>query len=587
MNTGSNVLHRIGFSLRSRRGKIDRDTEQDCFDEIGRIVSSPFSVTETYEKFAVQVKRIIQFDRIIITVVDAEFDTFKLEYVLGTAVNGMAQGDVFPLKNSFVSQVVRSKQPIRCDPSNEYPNLRLFLEAGLISSIATPLIANEKVIGVLHLASAIDAAFGDGDLGRLERIGNQIAGAMASGILLEADQSRVSQLNAVYRVAAIISKPLSFQEKAQEIVDILLHVSMADLAVLWCGDRGGHQMEAIASAGNISINAEISASLLNENSASGIALRQGTTAVINEYDIFPDASPIGRSLGAKAAFATPIRSGGQTQGMLNVVSETEGHFNAERVALLTALADELGNLFASTDLSDSLLASREELTLVDGVARMLTSTLTIGDIYEKFSTEIMKLLDFDRITIATIDHIMQTIEVRYVFGEPMPGRCAGDVIPLIESTTFPIVQPRRPIFRGDLSTSTDPLTPVDEKYRAAGFCSSAVIPLVSRGQLIGSMGLRSRQVEAFGPREQAIILRLADQIAPAVENAMLYGQSLKSETSLRLLSDENAAMAEIGRIFASPFSIEGVYDRFVEVVQSLILLAESRSLTTMPGLHRM
>lgn len=570
LNPVLDVIRTIAGSLRSHRRKTKLAVEQDVYAEIGRIVSSPFSIAETYGRFAFQVKRVLGYDSIIITVLNACDGTFSIDYALGTAITGMKQGDVFPLENSFVSQVANSQKAIRCDPSNQCPNPKLFRKAGLISSIATPLIANEKVIGVLHLASAMDAAYDAQSLGMLERIGNQIAGATASGILLESERSRASQLNGVYQVAAIIVKPNSFEEKAQGIVELLAQLSMADLAVLWRGNEGGEGMEVVTYAGNIAINAEMSASLLAENSASGNALRQRKTIVINEYQTFSDASPVGRSISVESAFSTPIRSGDRILGLLSVASKTKNHFNSERVSLLTALADEIAHLFEAADLSQFLQASKAEMALVDEVAKIVTTTLNIQVVYERFAKEIRKLVVFDRIAIAIIDHDMQTTTVKYTYGDALPGRNVGDVIPLDESTSFPILSPRLPLFRGGLMRSTEPRSPADEEDLALGFCSSAIIPLMSRGQLIGTMGLRSRRVEAFGTREQAIILRLADQIAPAIENAILYDQSLKSEETQRHLADENASMAKIGRIIASPFSTDGVYDEFADIVQSLI-----------------
>ena len=251
-------------------------------------------------------------------------------------------------------------------------------------------------------------------------------------------------------------------------------------------------------------------------------------------------------------------------------SKAPDHFNAERVALLTALADEIVPLFQSTDLSESLQASQEEMALVDGVARIVTATLKIEDVYERFAMEVKKLVDFDRVTIAMIDQDLQTIAVKYTFGDTLPGCSVGEVVPLIETESYAVLTLGLPNFRGNLKNETDARSPVDEEYLALGFSSSALVPLMSRGRLIGTMALRSRRAEAFGPREQAIISRLADQITPAIENSILFEQSLESQETQRRLVDENALMAKIGRIIASPFSDEDVYRQFADAVQTLV-----------------
>ena len=73
----------------------------------------------------------------------------------------------------------------------------------------------------------------------------------------------------------------------------------------------------------------------------------------------------------------------------------------------------------------------------------------------------------------------------------------------------------------------------DPIYLQAGLHSRILVPLVSKGQIIAVMGLRSRQVDAYGPTNQAILERLASQIAPALENARLYEEQVRAEGELR------------------------------------------------------
>jgi PAS domain S-box-containing protein len=74
---------------------------------------------------------------------------------------------------------------------------------------------------------------------------------------------------------------------------------------------------------------------------------------------------------------------------------------------------------------------------------------------------------------------------------------------------------------------------VDEDYQSSGLRSSAVVPLISKGRTIGSLGFRSTNPARYGPKEQAIIIRLANQIAPAVENAQLYAARVQAEEALQ------------------------------------------------------
>ena len=65
--------------------------------------------------------------------------------------------------------------------------------------------------------------------------------------------------------------------------------------------------------------------------------------------------------------------------------------------------------------------------------------------------------------------------------------------------------------------------PGDLAFIEAGLRSIIVSPLIYMCKVIGTLGLRSREVRAYGPQEQQSFEHLANIIAPAIENAELDG----------------------------------------------------------------
>ena len=143
----------------------------------------------------------------------------------------------------------------------------------------------------------------------------------------------------------------------------------------------------------------------------------------------------------------------------------------------------------------------------DEVARIVTSTLNIDEVYDQFALEVKKLVDFDRITINIIDQGAQTYLHKYLWGPSQVGRKQGDIMPLEGSWTQQVMQTKQALIREDTSY---------------GFRSGIAVPLISKGSVIGSLFLRSWQVGGYGSKEQAILERLASQIAPAIQNAVLF-----------------------------------------------------------------
>ncbi|MFQ6027484.1 MAG: hypothetical protein ACE5Q6_08335 [Dehalococcoidia bacterium] len=77
----------------------------------------------------------------------------------------------------------------------------------------------------------------------------------------------------------------------------------------------------------------------------------------------------------------------------------------------------------SFGLEDQLQSNLQETAVVDEVARIITDTLEIDEVYEKFAQEVKKLVDFDRIAINTFDPLANTLTFRYVAGvTPQDGK---------------------------------------------------------------------------------------------------------------------------------------------------------------------
>lgn len=268
----------------------DLAAERAVYAEIGRIAGIPFSVSNVYERFANQVSKIIPFDLILITQLDLERDTFTVMFSLGTEVIGLGQGKKISLADSAVeAEVASSKRAMRTDHYLEAGTIAQSLDdAGLLSRIATPLIANERVVGTLHLSSSKANSYGTEELARLEIVGNQIAGAIASGILLQAERDRASQLKSLYDVAAIITQPLSLEVKTQRIVDELLLISDADRVVLRRADEKLENLHLVASAGSGSIEFTQVLKITDPNLITLRPFLQGDPVLINDYQTSGD-----------------------------------------------------------------------------------------------------------------------------------------------------------------------------------------------------------------------------------------------------------------------------------------------------------
>ena len=177
-----------------------------------------------------------------------------------------------------------------------------------------------------------------------------------------------------------------------------------------------------------------------------------------------------------------------------------------------------------------LLEVNQVMTVVDEVARIITSTLNIDEVYEKFALEVKNLVGFDRMNINTIDYGRNTFEIKYQFGEEALQLSVNTTGPLEGTPTGKVADTGQTLLQHDIALG--PRSPIGEQFLQMGLRSSVKVPLVSKGRVIGTLGLRRRRVGAYGLWEQAILERLANQIAPAVENARMHEERVQAEEQL-------------------------------------------------------
>jgi PAS domain S-box-containing protein len=126
------------------------------------------------------------------------------------------------------------------------------------------------------------------------------------------------------------------------------------------------------------------------------------------------------------------------------------------------------------------------------------------------------------VNIHVIDGAEGAFTIRHLSGPAEDGHRSGDVVPLEGTQTQQVIETGQPAITHDYAVESRFL--YDRALLQSGLRSRICLPLSGRGNIIGSLTLHSRRVGAYGPREQAILERLAHQIGPAIENARLYEQ---------------------------------------------------------------
>jgi signal transduction histidine kinase/DNA-binding response OmpR family regulator len=172
--------------------------ENEIMAEIGRIISSTLDIEEVYERFAEEVRKLIQFDRIGISIIDYENKTLYIPYFAGLEMTGRKPGDILPLAGSTAEKIIQTRSSLLVNEENrgkvksQIPTLLPYFRAGFQSIVMIPLFSKDQVIGLLYFFCTKPDAYTETDLKLAEGVGTQIAGAIANAQLF-AERKRAEQ----------------------------------------------------------------------------------------------------------------------------------------------------------------------------------------------------------------------------------------------------------------------------------------------------------------------------------------------------------------------------------------------------------
>jgi PAS domain S-box-containing protein len=168
------------------------------------------------------------------------------------------------------------------------------------------------------------------------------------------------------------------------------------------------------------------------------------------------------------------------------------------------------------------------------IGRIISSTLNIEEVYERFAAEVCKLIPFDRIMVALNNLEEDTATVTYASGLEFEGRRIGDVYPIAHSGHEEVVRTR-----AGLLVQPEAVEELEGRFSTlistfrAGLRSIMSVPLISRGQVIGALHLRSKKSKAYTDRDLKLAERIGAQIAGAIANVQLFLERKRVEEKLR------------------------------------------------------
>ncbi|MFQ5813549.1 MAG: PAS domain S-box protein, partial [Anaerolineae bacterium] len=177
-----------------------------------------------------------------------------------------------------------------------------------------------------------------------------------------------------------------------------------------------------------------------------------------------------------------------------------------------------------------------ESTVLAEIGRIISSSLDIDEVYQRFAEQVRMLIPFDRIVIRSVDLEHGTLTTAYAGGMEVLGWRRGEIRPLAGTSTETLIQTRSGmILEAGSAEELVRQFPNEVASVEAGLRSLLAVPLISRDEVIGALNLRSAKPGAFTERDLMLAERVGAQVAGAIGNAQLYAQRKRAEKKFQRL----------------------------------------------------
>jgi signal transduction histidine kinase len=323
----------------------------------------------------------------------------------------------------------------------------------------------------------------------------------------------------LYEVSRVIGSSLDLQTVLDQVMDAIIQLTGAERGFLMLLDDDGRLNVRVArnfDQATLDSNAfALSRTVITKVLESGQAIV--TTNAQEDPRFANQQSVVANAL--RSIMASPLRARGEIIGVTYVDNRVRtGLFSESDLDVLDAFAAQAAvaidnaRLFSATD--EALAARIEELTMLQRVDRQLNETLDTAKAMSITLEWATRVCDAESATMGLVDSEGQTLRVVSHYGDP-DMLSQQTAIDLSHKLVRDVISSQSPQF-----VQSEDNTP-----------SILVVPVRRENKVIGVIAMTPRadaplednhRAETFSEDVVALVLRMADRAAIAIENARLY-----------------------------------------------------------------
>src|SRR6266567_1696139 len=239
---------------------------------------------------------------------------------------------------------------------------------------------------------------------------------------------------------------------------------------------------------------------------------------------FPKYREFLSQLGIVSTCSLPLARGERRLGVLSLGNARAHAYPEEEASFLRLVADQLALVLDAAVNFHSSERLQDRLKLILELTNQVISNLELRELLHAISASVRRVMNCDAAAVMLPDeegvhlrvHALDFPDSKGVFAE-------GGLVPIEGTLPGEAFKTGKAIVINRLDPETIPV----EMYRKAkgeGLNSFCDLPLVSRKRLLGVLAVARREENTFDQDQINFLTQVANQVAIAIENAIVYGE---------------------------------------------------------------
>ena len=544
-----------------------RNAELALVNEIGQALARQLDFGSIVELVGEHVRMVFEARSVSIGLYDEATEVVRFVYEVDEGER--MHSEPLPIGTGLTSIVITSRQPLRAGTTTELLSLGAIQIEGSVSEswLGVPIMAGERVIGMINLESTRQHAFDASD----ERLLSTLASSMGVALenarlfdetkrLLRETDERAAELAIVNSVQQGLAAQMDMQamydlvgDKVQEIFDAqVIDIGIVDREVgvirfPYTIERGVRFPDEPMPVMGIRKHVLETRQPFVANEAA-----EERSAELGQPGVIQGEEP-------KSMVFAPLTVGETARGVISLQNLDREHaFSDSDVRLLMTLAGSLSVALENARLIDETRQRVAELGIVNRIGQALASQLDLAALIELVGEEMRTTFTADIAYLALHDHESNVIDFAY-FHEGGERRAQAS-IDFGEGLTSGILVSREPMLINrapDWETQGGSIVGTPVK-------SFLGVPILIGERAIGVLSVQSTTQEGrFGEADVRLLSTIAANVGVAIQNARLFLEA-------RRRADEMAALAEVAREVSATLDLEAVLRQMTERAQALL-----------------